>query len=317
MKLPAELVPLLRCPRCHAGLNVSDDAFRCIGDDCAARFPIVDGVPVMIDDDDSVFTIDDFVQQRNLFFNLRPSRAARILNRLTPDISKNIKGRENYDRLARLLAARQGKATLLVLGGSVLGEGMEALLRYPALQIIESDVSFGPRTQLICDAHDIPFDDCTVDGVVVQAVLEHVADPPGVVEEIYRVLKPDGLVYAETPFMQQMHGGRYDFERFSYWGHRRLFRRFAEIASGVVCGPGMALAWSYTYFLLSFVSGRRLRHLVRWFASLTAFWLKYLDHLLVNRPGAIAAASGYYFLGRKSQETLSDRDLVERYKPGL
>ncbi len=84
--------------------------------------------------------------------------------------------------------------------------------------------------------------DESFDGVICQAVLEHVLDPYRCVEEIHRVLRPNGLVYAETPFMQQVHGGTHDFTRFTHLGHRRLFRKFAEVDSGVVCGPGMALA---------------------------------------------------------------------------
>jgi SAM-dependent methyltransferase len=42
----------------------------------------------------------------------------------------------------------------------------------------------------------------------IQAVLEHALDPPVVVAEIYRVLKPGGLVYADTPFMQRVHERR-------------------------------------------------------------------------------------------------------------
>ena len=79
---------------------------------------------------------------------------------------------------------------------------------------------------LICDANDIPFENGSFDGVVLQAALEHVADPYRCVEETHRVLKEKGLVYAETAFMQQVHGGRYDFTRFTRLGHRRLFRRF-------------------------------------------------------------------------------------------
>ena len=59
-------------------------------------------------------------------------------------------------------------------------------------------------------------------------------------------------MYAETPFMQQVCVARFDFTRFTHLGHRRLFRWFDEVRSGPVCGPGMALAWSYQYFLLSF-----------------------------------------------------------------
>src|SRR5207244_1565848 len=79
--------------------------------------------------------------------------------------------------------------------------------------------------------------------------------------EIWRVLKPDGLVCAETPFMQQVHGGCYDFIRFSLLGHRRLFQAFEEVRSGIAVGPGTALAWSWTYFLTSFCGTGRLRPL--------------------------------------------------------
>jgi len=204
----------------------------------------------------------------------------------------------------------------LVVGGRTLGEGMEELAADPRLHLVESDVAFGPRTALISDAHDIPFQDGTFDAVVVQAVLEHVLDPHRCVAEIHRVLVPEGLVYAETPFMQQVHGGRFDFTRFSALGHRRLFRMFEEIDSGAVCGPGMALAWSYQAFLLSFARKRWSRLAVLGFARLTGFFWKYFDHILIESPGALDAASGCYFLGRRSDVALPDRELIQQYRGG-
>ena len=114
------------------------------------------------------------------------------------------------------------------------------------------DVSFAPKTKLIADGHDIPFEDNTFDCVIIQAVLEHVLDPVRCVDEIHRVLKMTGIVYSETPFIQQVHMQQYDFTRFTYLGHRRLFRKFIEIEHEPLMGPGTALAWSYTHFLRSF-----------------------------------------------------------------
>jgi len=131
------------------------------------------------------------------------------------------------------------------------------------------------------------------------------------------VLKRQGLVYADTPFMQQVHGRQYDFERFTYLGHRRLFRRFEEVDSGASCGPGMALAWSYSYFLMSFTQTKLLRHFIWAFSSLTSFYLKYFDYLLINKPGTLDAASGYYFIGCKSDHALSDRELISLYKGAI
>jgi len=127
----------------------------------------------------------------------------------------------------------------------------------------------------------------------------------------------DGLVYAETPFMQQVHNGGCDFTRFTHIGHRRLFREFEEVASGAVGGPGMALAWSYQHFLYSVVTARPLRRLMTVVGRASAFWLKYLDPALIRRPAALDAASGYYFLGRRSERTLSDREVIRTYRGAL
>lgn len=315
IRISERVQELLCCPICHAKLKRAGEQFECTNSECATHFPIVDGIPVLINEQSSVFSIDDFISHRKTFFgNISENRLKKTIRCLIPTISKNIKGKLNYSRMSHELLRQSTSPRVLVIGGSILGQGMESLANNTAIDLVESDVSFGPRTMLICDAHDIPFEDGSFDGVIVQAVLEHVVDPYRCCEEIHRVLKEQGVVYAETPFMQQVHGGRYDFTRFTHLGHRRLFRRFEEIDSGAVCGPGMALAWSYQYFLLSFTTSRILRKLLQVFASLTSFYLKYFDYYLINKPGTLDAASGYYFMGRKAEWVLSDQDLIKLYK---
>ncbi|HQU86255.1 MAG TPA: class I SAM-dependent methyltransferase [Pyrinomonadaceae bacterium] len=202
----------------------------------------------------------------------------------------------------------------MILGSGISGNGIEPLLESDFVEIVETDVAFGPRTCLICDAHDIPFPNNSFDAIIVQAVLEHVVDPYRCADEIHRVLGDKGLVFADTPFMQQVHMREYDFTRFTFLGHRRLFRRFEEISSGISCGPGMALAWSFQYFLLSFTTSLLLRKFLVFFAGLTTFFLKYFDHYLIRKVGSLDAASSYYFIGRKGNETLSDRELLKQYR---
>src|SRR5205823_1246671 len=108
--------------------------------------------------------------------------------------------------------------TILVVGGGTVGSGTDALYRDPAVRLIAFDVYGSPMTQLIADGHQIPLRDESVDAVLVQAVLEHVLDPAKVVAEIHRVLRPNGIVYAETPFLQQVHEAAYDFTRFTESG---------------------------------------------------------------------------------------------------
>lgn len=329
LSLPAS--DLLRCPKCHASLCRHDNKLRCSGTECHSSFPIVDGIPVIIDESASIFSFDDFIMNRpttlqrprpgiikgtleRILGSGRYVRLKKRVRKALPTIDLNINTERNFSRLRELLLQCAAPRRVLILGGGILGDGISALMHEANIEFVESDVSFGPRTKLICDAHDIPFHDGSFDAVVAQAVLEHVVDPHRCVEEIHRVLKQGGLIYAETPFIQQVHAGRYDFTRWTHLGHRRLFRYFEEIDSGAVCGPGMALAWSYQYFLLSFVTSRWARTLMKSLAAWTAFHLKYFDPMLGKRRGTLDAASGFYLLGRRAEQPLDDRELLKQYR---
>ena len=167
-------------------------------------------------------------------------RLRRWVSNSIPTLSANVMACANFRQFRNQLCRRAERPRVLVIGGSIVGDGVESLVSDPGIELLETDVALGPRTQLICDAHDIPFQNEAFDGVILQAVLEHVVDPARCVEEVYRVLRPGGLVYADTPFMQQVHGREFDFTRFTRLGHRRLFHRFRELASGITCGPGRA-----------------------------------------------------------------------------
>jgi SAM-dependent methyltransferase len=296
------------------------DACTCTS--CATVYPIVDGIPVLINESRSLYSRAAYTPRRpqNAVPGrrqpgvLKPLKALRrrILDAL-PERGISIRSESNYRALARLVRQSCGRGTVLIIGGATFGQGLQAL-EESGVELIESDVAIGERTALICDAHDLPFADGSIDGVVAQAVLEHVADPFRCVAEIHRALRPGGFVYAETPFMQQVHGGAYDFMRFSGRGHRRLFRQFEEIRSGSGGGPAIVLAWSWEYFLLSFGEREPARTLLLIFSRLSAWWLKYLDRYIIDRPTALDGSWGFYFLGQRSEHTLSDRELVWQYQ---
>lgn len=311
-KLAKDVQNLLRCPVCAGAIEVSETQFQCGNSSCTKLYPLVDGVPVMINEDSSVFSIEDYVSRRNTTFDLKKGKWKKRLRSLVPKISLNIKAKKNVLLLNKLLLEKQDRPRVLVIGGSIQGEGMELI--GVDIELVSTDVSFGPLTDLICDAHGLPFKDNSFDGVIVQAVLEHVVDPYLCAEEVHRVLKLDGIVYAETPFMQQVHMGRYDFTRFTHLGHRRLFRKFLEIESGASCGTGMALTWSIRSFVQSHTSNRSVRYGLGLLVSLSLFWLKYLDYLTIDKAGSYDAASAYYFIGSKSRDVLSDRELLKGYR---
>ena len=322
-KLPENIRKNLRCPYCRAALEQVNHHLHCSDSICSAVFPIIDGIPVLLNDQNSLFSTNTTIRQHKVTKllqrqpQIQPGLVNRLLNWLSnhsPDISKNINAKENYHKFSEHLLGISDQPAVLVVGGSVPGQGIELLYNNPHITLVESDVVFGPRTMIFFDAHDIPFIDKTFDGVIIQAVLEHVVDPYRCVDEIHRVLNDRGFVYAETAFIQQVHGGRYDFMRFTHSGHRRLFRKFKEIESGAACGPGMALAWSYQYFLVSFFDSKRKKQFARFFGSLTSFFFKYFDKYLVNKPGALDAASAFYFMGQKTELPLQDNELKSYYR---
>jgi SAM-dependent methyltransferase len=208
-----------------------------------------------------------------------------------------------------LMRALPGSApTLLVVGGATVGNGVDAIYRDRRVQVIGFDIVASPVTQFIADAHHIPLPTASVDGVLVQAVLEHVLDPALVVAEIHRVLQSDGLVYAETPFLQQVHAGPYDFTRFTASGHRYLFREFEELAAGPVAGPGTQLLWSVDHLVRGLTRSAYAGRVAR----LLLCWLRALDRLVPARY-AMDDASAYYFLGRKREGEMSAAEIVAYY----
>lgn len=311
MKMSEDIQQKLLCPSTKGKLQKNGDYLLESVIDPAIRYPIIDGVPILINNENSLFSIEDFRKKINTTFDLNETKVKKTLRKFIPEISVNIKAEKNYSELVTMLPSN---SKILIIGGSIKGKGMDAIYSKESFEIIGSDVSFGPYTKIICDAHDIPFVDETFDCVIIQAVLEHVLDPQRCVSEVHRVLKSSGIVYAETPFIQQVHLKQYDFTRFTHLGHRRLFRYFEEIQSGPTGGPGMALAWSYTYFIKSFASSRRMFLLLTMFAFMTSFFLKYFDYYLIDKPGSYDAASGYFFMGKKNDYFLSDSELIMQFK---
>lgn len=309
---------LLRCPTCLADLSDTGDRLVCANDDCAQSYPLADGMPVLIDEQRSVFSAAEVLLAGPAVFDggRRPAWRRALSHRL-PEIDCHLGSSEQLRHLRQLLREDcSAPRFVLVVGGAILGPGLEELLDWPGIVVVESDVFPGPRAQLLFDGHDIPFPDETFDAVVAQGVLEHVLDPYRCAAEIARVTRTGGFVYAETPFMQQVHGDRHDFTRFTHLGHRRLFRRFEEVRSGVSIGPGSVVAWSWKYLLVSLCSNSRQRTLAHLVARLTGFFWKWLDRPISSTNGAMAGASEFYFLGRKAADgwTLSDRELLDSYR---
>lgn len=267
--------------------------------------------PVFVDFDESVIDRDGLDQLSGASpINRSSGRAARVRQRLRRVTAPDALTRRNITEFLQLVRELDHRPLILVVGGGQIGLGTDELYEAGDVDVIAFDIYGSPNVQFIADAHDIPMGDDVFDGVVVQAVLEHVLEPQVVVRELTRVLKPGGLAYAETPFMQQVHEGAYDFTRFTESGHRWLFREFDAVASGPVGGPGAQLIWSVASLVRGLIRSRSLARASR----LLLFWLRFLD-TVIPRAEQIDGAAGTYFLGRRSADGrgIRPRNAVEYY----
>ena len=297
MKVTKALQQRLTCPHCRSRLDAREEFFAC--ENCGNEYPVIAGIPILIDELISGFRISNYERPRP---RSHAEEAKRALRATLPAISMNLAARRNCERFREMLFRLSPNPRVLIIGGATAGAGTSELLADKRIEFVESDVAIDERTTLVCDAHVLPFADQTFDGVIFQAVIFYLQDYPRCISEIFRVLKPEGVVYSEAAFMEQVVGGEYDFYRFTLRGHEYQFRNFERISSGISGGPAMATAWSIQYLLLSFTETPAFRAAIRILCKCTLFWMKYLDLLLVNKRGAVDAAAGTYFLGRRPNE---------------
>ena len=301
----------LRCPRCASSLRGVGLHPSCFNPTCEyskTGFPLIDTQPVLIDFASSIFDREMYcggrgsALQRDVMGRSLGSR----LHQFT--LGENPVAGSNCAKFIELREEGADRPIILVIGGGTVGLGANELYRNSSIELVGTDVYASPHTAVVADAHKLPFEDGVFDGVWVQAVLEHVLEPAIIVDEIHRVLRPGGLVYAETPFMQQVHERAYDFSRFTQSGHRWLFRRFSEVSAGPIGGAGVALVWSIRYFCRALGAGNKLSLLM----SLPFFWIRFLDTF--SRGRAVAdAASGFFFLGRKADRTIDPHSMTAYY----
>jgi SAM-dependent methyltransferase len=314
MKLlaPSELEPLLCCPACRCALLCEAGAYRCGDGGCALHgtpFPNIGATSALVDFRNSILDRDQLCIAAGASPLPRrpPSGLRRLLLPLVNPLNRVAE--RNAARLGEMLSGGSGRPLVLVVGGGSIGNGLAGFCGDERFDFIAFDIYASANVQFIADAHAIPLRDRCVDAVIVQAVLEHVLEPWTVVAEIHRVLRDDGLVYAETPFMQQVHEGPYDFTRFTSSGHRWLFKRFTVIDSGLAGGLGSAAWWTTTYLATGLLRSRRLGNVV----GLLCCWLRLLDAVIPERYG-IDGASGSFFLGRKAEQAMAPLAMVAFYQ---
>jgi SAM-dependent methyltransferase len=105
---------------------------------------------------------------------------------------------------------------------------------FPAKKYIGADIRKGPGVDKILDIHEINLPSEHAGTVLCLDTLEHVEYPHKALEEIHRVLKPDGIAIISSVMDFPIHDYPYDYWRFTPEAFRSLLKPFTDSFIGSV-----------------------------------------------------------------------------------
>lgn len=297
----ASLIPRLACPSCSGAVDVDERELVCA--QCRRRYAVVGEMAVLLDEESTaeIEAARDGAENVRLRSTLRQSGILRLIDAVRPPHPfLFLNGRLNRGAFSALVSSTGVETVVLDIGSGLLkGLNASGLSEHVYNSLIPLEIAAGPGIGVVGDAHKLPFGDNSLDGVLIQGVLEHVRDPERIAGEIWRVLKPGAPVYVDVPFVQHYHLDPFDFRRYTVYGIEHLFGRFERVDSGVAAGPASALADMLTEFpALLFRSP-----MMYWGVKFVTGWLtspiRFLDVFWSKAPRAHIASGAVYYLGRK------------------
>jgi SAM-dependent methyltransferase len=116
---------------------------------------------------------------------------------------------------------------------------------------IELEWSIFRHTDIVGDAHSLPFRDRTFSAIITYNTFEHLREPTVAARELWRVLAPGGQLVLKTAFLQPLHEGPHHYYNATEFGVRNWLRDFEidELALSAGCSPALALGWLATEVL--------------------------------------------------------------------
>jgi SAM-dependent methyltransferase len=117
-------------------------------------------------------------------------------------------------------------------------------------ELITLDMRHFEGVDVLGNAHNLPFKENSFDNIIMTSLLEHVQEPQKVVDEAYRIIKPNGLIVVYVPFMYPIHRDPHDYWRFTDEGLKFLLRNF-EIVKAIKIGGFFSVFGTYPDFILN------------------------------------------------------------------
>ncbi len=155
--------------------------------------------------------------------------------------------------------------------------------------------------KIVADICKTPLESSSINRIICDNVLEHVAQPELAAKEMHRILQNDGLAYIAVPFLYPFHSSPGDYQRFTKEGLKQLFKDFEVVEIGVRSGPFSALTAYLCHLfgtIFSFGSAR-LNSVLTNLIMFLLFPIKLLDIMFNYWPNAHTVASVLYCVVKK------------------
>jgi len=163
--------------------------------------------------------------------------------------------------------------------------------------IVRCDVNPDYSPDVLCSALQLPFENESFDCVVHSWVLEHLEEPAKAIEESYRVLKPDALLYLTTNMAWHIHEEPRDFFRFTEYGLRYIF---AKSHCDILFIKATLGFWGTVTQLIAYKTAALLSAVrLRWIHPLFTVPLQTMGLLFERKGGDTSLCAGYCVIARK------------------
>jgi SAM-dependent methyltransferase/uncharacterized protein YbaR (Trm112 family) len=282
----------LVCPITHNQLEIDRQSGRLVTSDGQKSYPFLEGdVPVLLVDADAMAAYASDSKKMNDEYKTGFTSITVWFSKLSQQFLSDFRAETSIKALARVLDHQPADALCISIGGGP---------RRARDILVNINVGPYPNVEVVADAHLLPYADNSVDAIFCEAVLEHLSDPVQAVREMFRVLKPDGDVFAVTPFMQAYHGYPHHYQNFTLTGHTHLFRQngFTILDSGTCVGPLYTMVNLTSKFIkLYFTTIIALPLMILW--NLFGLLIRPLDVLLNKHKNSHMLASTTYLVARK------------------
>lgn len=184
---------------------------------------------------------------------------------------------------------------------------------FRAPRVVELEYQLFRDTDVVGDAHALPFRTGTFDHYVAMNVFEHLRDPVGAAREAMRVLRPGGEIVIHTAFLQPVHEAPAHYYNATEYGVREWFRDFegVDVRVSPNFNPIYALSW-IAHDLLRIARERMGPEATKRFAGLTleelaGFWsapndfdAETLEHFWsIPQAAQAGLAAGFEMTARK------------------